>query len=421
MKKLFFFIFLLGFSFVFVSTQNVDLIDIDFDSIDSIFGEPSAETPAQEETPKTETVSVVQSLRRRGLEFDFSYAFRGTVNPGWVDYYPWEQNSSGNFTWAPAIKMSSAIGINARISDAFRVQSVINFAIPGTFPYISLGNFFFDYNFLDKVFLRAGKAEQKWGISTNFSFTNLLSRIPDNGPSGPSYLIRLDVPVGVGGLQLLAQTRSDIAAGKNLSIDSIGFGGKYNLALQWADFNFGAFYQKEMATRAFLSVKTTLWDFEVYNEWLAAFNTHTDKEVSFAFNLGFLRSFINNKLDVNAEFFYNREGRSLLFKPETDYELIGTTPFLGGINAAVNLLYRFDGWGNLRLFTRFLYGDDSFSIVPGIRITPFQNLEIYFALPMAFGNGYYKTAFKDARNDIKPFSIMLYVTLSGNVRASYYY
>ena len=422
MKKLFFVFLLFLISLSFALVQESDLLDIDMNFLDSIFDEPAQQTEAQvKDTQEEETVSIVQSLRRRGLEFDFSYVFRGAVNPGWIDFYPWEQSSGDNFTWAPALNMGSSLGINARISEVFRVQSTVNFSIPGDFPYISLGDFFFDYNFLDRVFVRAGKVEQGWGISPNFGFTNLLSRVPDNGPSGPSYLARFDIPIGIGGLQFLAQTRSNIAGGDIPELGKTGFGGKYNLAFKWADFNIGAFYQKNMSTRAFFSVKTTLWDFEIYNEWLAAFNTHADKAASFAFNAGFLKSFFDNRFDVNAEFFYNGEGRAYFYKPDTQYELYGSTPFLGGFNAAVNLLYRFDGWGSPRLFARFLYGDDSFSIVPGIRITPFQNLEIYLALPIAFGNGHYRTAAADVRGDIKPFSILLYVTLKGDVRASYYY
>ena len=424
MKKFFLLLALLNFSLVLVS-QEWDLIDIDFGSIDSIFDAPPEAAPSREgettETPEAETVSVVQSLRRRGIDFDFSYVFRGIANPGWTDYYPWDNNQSGdNITWSLGFNMESSLKINARISEVFRVQSAIIFSIPEFSPQISIGDFFFDYSILDLVFIRAGKVEQGWGISPNYGFTNLLSRIPDSGPSGPSYLAKADIPFGKGGFQLLSQTRSNIAGGDFPDLDTTGFGGKINLAFQWADFNTGAFFQKSMATRAFFSVKTTLWDFEIYSEWLAVFNTHSDNAASFAFNFGFLRSFFNNKLDVNAEFFYNMEGRTYFFRPDTQYELYDSSLFLNGINAALNLLYRFDGWGSLRLFTSLLYGDNSFSIIPGIRITPFKNLEIYFALPIAFGNGYYRTEATDAWGHIKPFSILLNVTLKGDVRASFY-
>jgi len=446
MKK---FIFFLLFTVVFInpaSSQENDLLDMDFNFLDSIFDEPSRpesdesnENSSQRENQQN-GASLIDSLRKRGLEFDFSYQFRGAVNPGWDKYYPWEENADNNFSWSPALNMTSSIGINAQISSAFRVYSAVNFYIPGieiknsydpeddrsydfsVTPNITLGDFFFDYNFLEAVYLRAGKVEQTWGISPNFGFTNLLSRIPESGkPSGSSYLVRFDIPIGVGGFQLLAQTRTDIAGREIPVLDTIGFGGKYNLAFKWADFNLGAFYQDSMAARVFFSAKTTLWDFEIYNEWLVAVNTHNNNAVSFACNFGFFRSFFDNRLDVNAEFFYNGEGRSNFFKPDSEYELSGTSPFLGGINAALNLLYRISGPGNPRLFARFLYGENSFNITPGVRITPFSNLEIYFAVPMAFGNGYYKNDAENFRGNTKPFSFLLYVTFKGDLRANYYY
>jgi len=449
MKK--FFCFLLSFIIMIFPavSQETDLLDMDFNFLDSIFDEPdssaSGEISSQQEEHQIET-SLIDSLRRRGLEFSFSYQFMGAVNPGWAGYYPWEENAKDNFSWSPAVSIASSIGINARISSAFRVNTVINLGIPGSrtsitsensessdpagshnfsfsfIPNITLGDFFFDYSFFEVVYLRAGKVEQAWGISPNFGFTNILSRIPDSGaPSGPSYLVRFDIPAGVGGFQLLAQTRTDISGGVVPSFNSFGFGGKFNLAFQWADFHIGALYQKNMATRALFTAKTTLWDFEIYNEWLVAFNTHSDNDVSFACNLGFFRSFFNNRLDVNAEFFYNGEGRKNFYRPESEYELSGTSRFLDGFNAAFNLLYRFRGWGNPRLFTRFLYGENSYNITPGVRITPLSNLEIYFAAPMTFGNGYYKNSATDIRGESKPFSFLIYVTFSGDLRAGYYY
>ena len=446
MKKLFYFLLFFIILIIPAASQETDLLDMDFDFLDSIFDEPSQsessgtnEISSQQENQQNEA-SLIDSLRKRGLEFNFSYQFRGAVNPGWENYYPWEENAKNNFSWSPALNMTSSIGINAQITSSFRVNTVINIEIPGTkiknstdtadthshnfsvTPNITLGDFFFDYNFLEAVYLRAGKVEQTWGISPNFGFTNLLSRIPgasgtEDAPSGPSYLIRFDIPIGVGGLQLLTQTRADIAGGVIPAFNFIGFGGKFNLAFKWADFHLGAFYQNSMATRALFTAKTTLWDFEIYNEWLVAVNTHSDNAVSFACNFGFVKSFFNNRLDVNAEFFYNGEGRSNFFKPDSEYEISGTSPFLNGINAALNLLYRVRGWGSPRLFARLLYGENSFSITPGIRLTPFSNFEIYFAVPMAFGNGYYKKPDAGIIGNSKPFSFLLYITFKGDLRA----
>jgi len=412
-------------------SYGTDLIDMDIGFLDSIFDEPPADTPQEETRQAEETPSIIDSLRKRGIEFDFSYTLRGAVNPGWIGLYPWEEKAGEKFSLAPAVSMTSSIGINTQITNSFRVKTEVVMEIPGAgaigsadfsiIPNITLGDFYFDYIFFNWVFMRAGKFEQPWGISPNYSFANLLSRVPAGGPSGSSYLLKFDVPIGAGGIQLLTQTRANIAGGELPEFESIGFGGKLNLAFKWADFNIGAFYQGNMATRAFLTARTTLWDFEIYSEWLLAVNTHSDNNISFACNFGFLKSFFNNKFDVNAEFFYNGEGVPDFSRTGAENDMYGLSPFPGGINAALNLLYRFSGWGNIRLFTRFLYGGSSFSVTPGIRITPFPNIEVYFAVPIAVGNGYYKNDAVNYSGEIKPFSFLLYITLRGSVRANYYF
>lgn len=413
-----------------IAAQERDLLDIDFGDLDSIFDLPEAEEETAE-TPVQAPPTILQSLRRRGLEFSASYTFEGATNPGW-DMYPWEFNGKENFSWALGINMNSTFGIDAHISSNFRVRSSIRFNIPNTsinartdpatsnnhshrytlYPELTLRDFYLDYNFNEVVFFRAGKFTQSWGFSPNFDFTNILKRNPEGGPSGSPFTFRFDIPINVGGIQLLVQTKADIAGGEIPDRYNVGFGGKYNLALQWADFNMGFYVQDAMATRGFFTIKTTIGDTEVYNEWLLSVNSHTDKSAGISFNLGFARAFFDDKLELNGELFYNMEGKS---------------PYIDGLNLSLNLLYRFSGWGNPRFFTRFLYGDRSVSLIPGIRITPFTNMEIYFALPLAFGREdsyYYKDFRKQHVNkdgEFRPFNFLLYITFRGSVRASYFY
>lgn len=423
--------FLLLVSASFVSAQETDLLNIDKEGIDSIFGELLTDEYGQEIQEQQEETqsfehdsSILSDIRKRGVEFVGAFSFRGAINPGW-NMLPWEFDGSQKFSWAIGIHMEGSVSINAQISESFRVLSVINFTIPSS-SIFSLGDFFFDYNFLNYVFLRAGKYEHSWGISPNFAFTNLLTRVPvfstdRNDRSGPSYIVKFDIPIGVGGLQLLAMTRVRIVDQILPELDDIGYGGKFNLAFNWADFNLGIYWQEGMALRAFLSVKTNLWKTDFYNEWLAAVNTHTDNAFSFAVNFGFVKSLFNNRFDINGEFFYNGEGRSAFYHRETDFTDEGTSNLPHGISFALNLLYRFKVRLDPRLFLRVRYSIDenSASIIPGIRLTPFSNLEVYFAVPVALGSkdGCY---YRDSVNG-HPFSFMLYITFSGSVRASRYF
>jgi len=434
MKRFLILIFLITITFVFLQAQEINLLDIEIDLLDSLFDEPSSLNEDQQQQEKPNEPTIISNIRRRGIDLSVSYNFRGAANPGW-DAYPWDLKGEEEFSWAFGIEMSSTLDLNAQISEVFRVKSVISYAIPGnTFV---LGNFFFDYNFFDKVFFRGGKYEQGWGISPNFGFTNLLARIATQmqgsnpelpnydeyavSTDGTSYLLKFDVPIGIGGVQLLALTRANLAAGVFPYNNFIGYGGKINLAYKWADFNLGLFYQKYMATRAFLSVKTNLFKTDIYSEYLIGINNHTDNSVGFGINIGFTRSFFENKLEVNGEYYYNGEERSYYYRPETDFFLEETLPFLEKHNFALNILYRFGGKINLRIFTKFIYGDDSFSLMPGFTINPFSGIEFYFAVPVAFGDGYYYNNSKNYRGDLRPLSVLLYINFGGSVRARHYY
>jgi len=420
--------FSLSFSLIYAqelqeTPKEIDLLEIDLIDLDSIFNEDKSLEEPQEHIQET---TVLDNVRRRGVEFNASYFFRGAANPGW-NMYPWEFDGNEEFSWALGIEMGSSLSINAQISEAFRVISVFTYQIPGF--NLTLGDFFFDYNFFNKLFLRAGKYEQSWGISPNFKFTNLLSRIakpldPLFPPAaGPSYIAKFDIPIGIGGLQLLTLTRFDIAGGNAPPLEYIGYGGKLNLAFPWADFNLGSYYHHFMATRSFLSIKTVIFKFDIYNEWLLTYNNHTDDSVNLSFNIGISKAFFNNKFEVNAEYYHNGEETTYYYKPQSEFREEDTSPFLQGNNFALNLLYRFDGKINTRVFARILYGDESYSLLAGIRINPLSNLEIYFAVPMALGNkdGYY---YKNAHNILdqhRPFGFILYVSFTGGISVSKYY
>jgi hypothetical protein len=395
-----------------VTAQEIDdLLDIDFDSIfDGSF------TSEDDTESKTTADTTPVNVNQTGITFGASYEFQGGFAPGW-NLAPWHFDGTQERTWGQGVKMVSSLSINAQLSEVFKVYTSIGFNIPGF--YFSLGDFLFDYNFLNRVFVRAGKYEHTWGIS---GFTNLLARVPDVGPSGPAYIVKADIPIGIGGFQALMLTRVNIAGGAIPEhMNELAFGGKYNIALRWLDLDMGVFLQRYvMPTRGFLSLKTTLGKTEIYNEWLLVVNTHTDRAVSFAANIGAGRDFFDDKLTLGGEVFYNGEGNTYFFKPETSFTDAETVPFLNQFNIAFNFLYRIEGKGSPRIFTsvNFSTAENSYQVVPGFKFTPFDNIEVYCAVPMALGSkdGYYYRHNADPQN--RPFSIMLLVTLTGSVYAT---
>jgi len=439
MKYLLISVFLLTCFTLFAQEQQEETLDWD---IETIFDQPLTETPVEQPQPvqpaQPPAQNVISQIRRNSITFTFGYRFNIGIAPGWWDY-PWDDEFNyRDYYLERYIRMRSTMTVDAQISDVFRVVSSVYYNIPattGTTFRLDLGNFYFDYNIYDRVLLRGGKFNLRWGISPNYRFTNLLARIPSSSYNRNSYIFRADIPIGVGGLQFLTLTRANLLnTNINPRIDDFGFGAKYNLAIPQIDLDFGLFYQNEMPLRSFLSLKKTLWNIEFYNEYLLAVNT-SDNSVSGALNFGFGREFFDKKLTINGEFLYNAEKGTEWYQEETTFQDATTLVFVDGFNIALNLLYRPFEKGNPRIFFRLLYNPtyDSAQIMPGIRYSPLRHTELYLAVPIALGNkeGYYynNTFIKIPGVNVNnpnaanhrpvvplPFAVVFMVTINGQAR-----
>jgi hypothetical protein len=405
-------------------TREEDTSDWD---IDAIFDEPP-DTSGEEEDfgEDAEGFTVSALIRRRGFTLSASYGFSGGIAPGWNEA-PWfsGEGNEAVFTFSPGVKMTASLGLDVQISEVFRVKTSVGFTIP-KFAF-TLGDFFFDYIFYDTVFVRGGKYGLTWGISPNYGFTNLLARIPAGGAAGESFILKADMPIGIGGIQVLGQTRANLMGGVIPKREDVGLGGKYNLALRWADFDLGVFYQKGMPPRGFLSIKTTLGNTELFHEWMIAFNFEDPRMTNGAANIGFVRDFFDNRLTLNGELFFNAEENAWGYTAETDIRDAYTSPFIDGLNMALGLIYRLDGRGSPRLVSQFLYApmENSAQFVPGFRLNPWPHIEFYAAMPMALGSrdGYYytHTFILDNQNRPRRFSLMMLLSLSGTFQYGHYF
>jgi hypothetical protein len=413
--------------FPFLHAQDTGPLNWDFDTL---FDEPGPEIPSEEtKTETTDTASTVMDLiQRRGFVFNASSEFAVGIAPGWYET-PWSSEWSFEDRYTERIfKMHNSFSMNAQISNVFRVSSTIFFEIPN-FRF-ALGDFFFDYSLYSKVFFRGGKYNLSWGISPNYNYTNLLARIPKDSPGGDSFILKADIPSGIGGFQVLALTRANlmsVSGAGNIALGDIGFGGKYNLALRRLDLDLGMFYQEEMPLRAFLSLKTTYRSTELYSEGLIAVDVHELSNISGAASLGFSRDFFDSKLTTNAEVFYNAEGNSFWYRPETSLRDSEISPFIEGLNGALNLRYRFNTKGDPHLFLQMRYAplQNSAQLIPGFTLHPWPHVEVHFAIPMALGSkdGYYhlNTVRKGPEDLPLPFGIMLAITIKGGVQFAHYY
>jgi hypothetical protein len=86
----------------------------------------------------------------------------------------------------------------------------------------------------------------------------------------------------------------------------------------------------------------------------------------------------------------------------------------------LNILYRFEGNMRPRLFAGLLYGDKSLRLVPGFRINPLPNIDVYFALPVNLGSkdGHYYQNSQIINDQLRPISLLLYVTFSGSLQVN---
>jgi hypothetical protein len=256
---------------------------------------------------------------------------------------------------------------------------------------------------------------------------------------GDSYILRADIPVGIGGFQVLAMTRANIGHSSAITRGDLGYGVKYNFANRWVDIDMGTFYQERMAWRNFVSIKTTIGHTELYNEWMSAINFQSRdlnnewhwlnaneifrfNNMSGAVNLGFAQNFFDDKLTVNGELFFNSERGALYYSPETNLREAEVSPFPEGFNLAVGLLYRFGGRGNPRVFFQTLYAptQDSARVVTGLRLSPWPHIDFSLAIPMSLGskNGPYYPNTLDPNN--RPLSILLMLSLHGGVRIAHF-
>jgi len=380
---------------------------------DSIFDLPFIDAEEPDDMPL---------IVRSRFEFDASYGFRLGVSPGWSEA-PWYNASEEEYILVLGARMDALLSVNIGLTDDLRVKNSFYFSVPDN-PEISINEFYFEYNLLDTLFFQAGIFEIAWGISRFYSFTNLPARIPEGRSGGTAYIARVNIPIGIGGIELMGLTRTGfIDEADNFSDithQELSYGLKYNLAFQEADIDMGLLYHWEMPLRFFLSVKTTIGNTELYTEALAAVSHQTWNGIRYAANLGFLRDFFRDRITLTAELFYNREPDSAWWRPVSDILEAEEDILLKGFNSALAFIYRIR-FLHMRIFSQAYYNFEQNSAwaVPGISIRPGDTFTLSLSVPMALGNksGHYYKDNMDPQN--RPFSVLLALSYSGRQRAMF--
>jgi hypothetical protein len=318
--------------------------------------------------------------------------------------------------------MGALLSLDIPLTDNLRVHNVFSFAVPED-EIFTIKEFYFEYDFWSRAYLLAGLYEIAWGISRFHPFTNLPAMVPQTTEAevkvpGDSYIARLTIPIGIGGLELLGMTRYGYVDDfSSPTFDEIAMGAKYNLAFDAADIDAGFLYHRQLPVRSFISVKTTLGNTELYSEGLVAVEQENNPDVYVSGNLGFLHDFFDRKLTVTGELYYNGEPNAAWWRSETNIMEESTVDLFEGLNSALAFVVR-PGIIGMRIFAQALYTHDQESVwlVPGISVSP-GGINITLSAPMALGkrSGYYHN--NDDR-DNRPFSIVLGITFNGKLRYS---
>jgi hypothetical protein len=432
MKRVVFFALLCFVMSFFISAQEeqntgIDILDRDIDSLfdeplpdldgDGAAGSDGGAQGAGEAGNDTGGGILSSMIRKRSFILDASFYFYGGVAPGWSEA-PWYwKGEDEEYSTIPGAGMNASLGLDFQISGHLRIKNLFTFLLPD--PRFTVKEVFIDYNLADRLFFRGGKFTQNWGISPNYSYANLLARLPPGKGGGDPYIIKVDVPIGIGGVELLALTRPGFMKNQSLpSFNEIGFGGKYNLAHQRVDLDVGVFYHEEMPLRNSVSIKSTVMDTEVYAEAMVSVQHKPWGTVQGSGSIGFARDFFSEKLTIGGEYFYNGEKDAWVFIPETNLELEDKALFADGHNMAINVLYRTGVLGNLKFMAQCLYSIDenSAQFVPGLSFAPFPHISVSLGVPMALGSrtGTYYRENADKTN--RPFSVVLLVSISGDYR-----
>jgi hypothetical protein len=405
-----------------LGAQDEEWANID---IDALFDDPQETEPQEEDGIEPEDTI---TLRDRVI-IEASYNFVAAFSPGWNEA-PWFDIKK-KYSYILGAKMDALLSMDFNLTESLRVWNSFSFSVPDKTVF-AVKEFYFDYNLQQLLYLRAGLFTIAWGISTNFPYTNLPSRIPEKN-GGDSYIAKLDIPIGIGGLQFLGMTRNSFMENSfSPKLEEMAYGIKYNLAFERADIDTGFFYYVKMPLRGFISFKTTLKDTEIYIEGLTAIpHPELDRDdqaaqsdwgetydsVRFSGSAGFLQDFFRGKVTVNGEVFYNGERGTGWYREKTEFFDAEAIKLIEGFNTALSFIYR-PGIIGMRIFAQCLYAWDekSAQLVPGISIKPGDLVTATLTVPMALGrrDGTYYS--QNADRDNRPFSITLLISFGGTFR-----
>jgi hypothetical protein len=335
-------------------------------------------------------------------EDDLTAPFRTDI--AYADKFLLDMNSSASVTvnFSPALKLFTKVSVKV---PEFKAEFTELFA---------------DFNLENAVFARVGRQKITWGVSPNYPFANLTARVPNSSTvdaeMADSLACKASIPFGVGGIDLLAFTRTSLWDAPDApSMDEIGFGTRVDFSLPNLDLTLGGYYHRDLDTRCFLSLKSTLFGtVEAYTEGVLATDLFAVADpaaarYSFSANAGFYVDFFDKALRLNAEYFFCGEQHDLTVM-DAKFTLFP------GHNLALNASLDIPGSIlEIRFMGRYNFDRNSGLLIPAVFLRPMKHIAFTLAAPIVLGpatGGYFM---QNTDSDHRRYCLVLAVIVSGKI------
>jgi len=339
-------------------------------------------------------------LEREPFELGANIRLALGYSPG-LKELPWL--SEPRFHGVPVLDLEMTLSARYTFSRVFAVRQRLEVSYPDyQFDVTELA---VDYSFKDRLFLSAGLQRLSWGRSPNYPFADLTNRSADDpiGESGTSgkLMLRATLPLGIGGLQTVAISTDDYLSDPAMpSAEELGYGLLADFAAERLDVELGVYYQRDLNTRAFAAVNTTLsQSVETYVEGLVAVDwqniytataeqpvvelrpgvTKRDNPVDLSAAIGVIVSLFSNAVDLNLEYFFNGE--------ESENTVADARwPLFYGHNVAVNILADIpDSPARLQVKAEHNFFHQSGIVAPALILETGPNVSVFIGLVGVYG------------------------------------
>jgi hypothetical protein len=354
--------------------------------------------PAPEATIRADDPTQDQKIHYFG-----SLNIYGLFGTGWSGM-PVGGDLSSNFGNEASGSFTASLGFEVRPAPQLRLRGTLSYSFPASSAQFS--EFIVDYSIRESVFFRLGTLDYTWGNSQFFQFSNLPYRsLPDWGISNvpiwqrtniiantaistAPVSVKMSIPFGLNSLTLLSRFDMQNYGFPNATTPDprdAGYGAQFSLVTGPIEWTLAGYWQRLLAPRSSLSLKTSLLGFDLSVETTMAFPVDLSFQSATPIAtsgggiyvgglmqriyptavLGLSREWTDARIRLYAEYAYNGER-----DPGTSWLSDESGP--GGHNSAV--VFRFSNMASsgisLNMLWQHNWSDGSGLVSPFLEVSP---------------------------------------------------